>query len=68
MFKHFLRRGAYTRDEFEALLGRSAFGDVTIKKRGTGFLIELRKAPTGPQPSSGRASSGSMIGTPSRMG
>ena len=55
-------------DEFEALLGQSAFGNVTIKKRGTGFLIELRKTPTGPQPSSGRASSGSMIGTPSRMG
>ncbi len=68
MFKHFLRRGAYTRDEFAALLGRSAFDDVTITKRGTGFAIDLRKAPPGSQSSSGRASSGNMIGTPSRMG
>ena len=68
MFKHFLRRGAYTRDEFEALFGRSAFDDFTIEKRGTGFSITLEKAPGAAQSSSGRASSGSMIGTPSRMG
>ncbi len=47
-FKHFLRRGAYTRDEFETLFGRSPFDDVSIRKRGTGFSIELRKAPAGP--------------------
>ncbi len=47
MFKHFLRRGAYTREEFEALLGRSAFDYFTIEKRGTGFVITLARAPTG---------------------
>ena len=45
MFKHFLRRGAYTRAEFEALFRRSAFDDFTIEKRGTGFSITLEKAP-----------------------
>ncbi len=47
MFKHFLRRGAYTREEFEALLSRSAFDDFTIEKRGTGFAITLARAPAG---------------------
>ncbi len=44
MFTHFLRRGAYSRPEFEALIEQSPFGDAAITRAGIGFSIDLRKA------------------------
>lgn len=47
-FKHFLRRGAYTRREFETLFGLSAFDDFSITKEGIAFSITLKKATSDP--------------------
>ncbi len=42
-FKYFLRRGAYTRREFEALIGASDFDEFAITKNGVALSIDLRK-------------------------
>jgi ubiquinone/menaquinone biosynthesis C-methylase UbiE len=65
-FKHFLRRGAYTKEALRRLVARTDFRHCEIEQEGIGFSATLRKA--APQSARGRASSGSMIGTPSRMG
>ena len=68
MFKHFLRRGAYGRDEFEALFRPQRLRRLHNREARHRLFDHARKSPGRRQPSSGRASSGSMIGTPSRMG
>lgn len=42
-FKHFLRNGSYTKNEFESLLSQASFGEYEFKERGMGFHIYLRK-------------------------
>ena len=42
-FKLFLRKGAYTEDEFISLILKTAFKEYEIKEGGTGFYIYLRK-------------------------
>jgi ubiquinone/menaquinone biosynthesis C-methylase UbiE len=68
-FKHFLRRGAYNQTEIRALAAASPFGACRIDVDGVGLMITLARNGGGAaQPSSDRASSGNMIGMPSRMG
>ena len=42
-FKHFLRRGAYSKDGFITLLSKTTFKKYDIKEIGIGFYIYLRK-------------------------
>ena len=42
-FRTFLRNGAYTREEFEALIARTDFARHEIKKNGIGFQVWLYK-------------------------
>jgi ubiquinone/menaquinone biosynthesis C-methylase UbiE len=43
IFKHLLRKGAYTKDEFVNLISKTAFKEYDIKEEGMGFYIYLRK-------------------------
>jgi len=43
MFKHFLRNGAYTRDELISLTFKTSFKEYDIKEEGMGFYIYLTK-------------------------
>lgn len=43
IFKHLLRNGAYTKDEFTNLISKTAFKEYDIKEEGIGFYIYLRK-------------------------
>ncbi len=43
IFKYFLRKGAYTKDEFINLISKTAFKEYDIKEEGIGFYIYLRK-------------------------
>ncbi len=43
MFKFFLRKGAYTKDEFVNLISKSEFKEYDTKEEGIGFYIYLRK-------------------------
>lgn len=43
MFKHFLRNGAYTKDEFAGLVSRTAFEKYEIRDAGIGFHAYLTK-------------------------
>lgn len=43
IFKHFLRNGAYTKDEFTSLISKTAFEQYDIMERGIGFYIYLTK-------------------------
>jgi hypothetical protein len=67
-FKHFLRRGAYSRQELLTLIRQSRFADHAIAEEGVGLSIMLSKSSGAVYSSSRRASSGSMIGMPSRIG
>ena len=42
-FKYFLRKGAYTRDEFIGLISKTAFKEYDIKEEGIGFRVYLGK-------------------------
>lgn len=42
-FKTFLRKGAYTREEFENLIAQTAFSRHEIKKDGIGFQVWMYK-------------------------
>jgi ubiquinone/menaquinone biosynthesis C-methylase UbiE len=42
-FKHFLRKGAYSKDEFNNLISKTEFKEYDIKESGVGFQIYLRK-------------------------
>lgn len=53
MFQHFLRRGAYSRQEFEALIAQSPFGGAAITRAGIGFSIDLEKRAARLTPRSG---------------
>jgi ubiquinone/menaquinone biosynthesis C-methylase UbiE len=43
MFKHFLRNGAYTRDEFNYLISKTEFSEYHVKEVAIGFHIYLKK-------------------------
>jgi len=43
MFKHFLRNGAYTRDELISLTFKTSFKEYDIKEEAMGFYIYLTK-------------------------
>lgn len=43
MFKHFLRNGAYTEEEFVELVSKSAFGECQLRDEAIGFHAYLRK-------------------------
>lgn len=43
MFKHFLRKGAYTKDEISRLIAQTAFGDYRVDADGVTLSIDLRK-------------------------
>ena len=43
MFKHFLRKGAYTKDEFVSLISKTAFRKYSINEVAMGFHIYLTK-------------------------
>lgn len=42
-FKHFLRNGAYTKEELVSLISRIPFNEYDIKEDGIGFYIHLQK-------------------------
>ncbi|HQT92948.1 MAG TPA: hypothetical protein PL001_13080 [Candidatus Kryptobacter bacterium] len=42
-FKHFLRKGAYTRDEIERLIDGTTFSNHTIEEKGVTLSIRLGK-------------------------
>lgn len=46
-FKHFLRRGAYTKDEMERLVSRTAFSKADIKESAATLATSLRKMRVG---------------------
>ena len=43
MFKHFLRKGAYTKDEISCLIAQTAFGEYRVDADGVTLSIRLRK-------------------------
>ena len=43
IFKHFLRNGAYNKDELINLISKTAFKQYDIKEEGIGFYIYLTK-------------------------
>jgi hypothetical protein len=43
IFKHFLRKGAYTKQEFVELVSKSSFGDCRLEDKAIGFHAYLRK-------------------------
>ena len=43
IFKHFLRNGAYTKDEFINLISKTQFKQYDIKEKEIGFYIYLKK-------------------------
>jgi ubiquinone/menaquinone biosynthesis C-methylase UbiE len=43
IFRHFLRNGAYTKDEFTSLISRSPFKQHHINEKEIGFYIYLTK-------------------------
>ena len=43
MFKHFLRNGAYTKDEFIDLISKTAFREYNIKEEAMGLYVYLAK-------------------------
>jgi ubiquinone/menaquinone biosynthesis C-methylase UbiE len=43
IFKHFLRNGAYTKNELMDLISKTAFKQSDVKERGIGFYICLTK-------------------------
>jgi ubiquinone/menaquinone biosynthesis C-methylase UbiE len=43
IFKHFLRNGAYTKEEFISLISKTPFQQYDIKEEGIGFYIYLVK-------------------------
>lgn len=44
MFKHFLRNGAYTKDEFIGLISKTAFKEFDIREEAIGFHVYLTKS------------------------
>ena len=42
-FKYFLRKGAYTKDEFAKLISKTKFSRSEIKEEGVGFYIYIWK-------------------------
>lgn len=43
IFTHFLRNGAYTKDELISIISRTAFDKYNVKQEGIGFYIYLTK-------------------------
>jgi hypothetical protein len=43
IFKYFLRKGAYTKEEFVRIVGRSLFRECQLRDEAIGFHAYLRK-------------------------